>query len=155
MKEFLAALVGSIAGGVFALIGSFLASRWQAQHQRSNLLHEARIALYVDLMAECRRQDVRLDSLCGFDEDEPARPRETYRPTVPLAARVELLALPATRVAWEALAEADDRLVWAIDEGGYPRYEGESLSVNMPEVVALRRRVEGLREAVRRDLSRG
>ncbi|MEU7614400.1 hypothetical protein [Micromonospora sp. NPDC049204] len=150
MKEFLSAL----AGGVFALLGSYFASRWQSKHQRSNLLHEARINLYVDLIAECRRREEWLDALCDSYQ-VMQRLGKGYEPAVPLNARIELLALKDTRTAWETLEPAHERLRLAVNESGFPTHEEDFLLPRMPEVVALRQRLAGLRDAIHQDLLEG
>ncbi|MFG1846807.1 hypothetical protein [Micromonospora carbonacea] len=151
MNEFLSALIGAVAGGLFALVGSYLASRWQASHQRANLLHEARISLYVDLIAECQRQTEWLAALCDSVR-EVEQLGKSYQPSVPSEARIELLGLPRTKNAWAVLRDAQAGLQMAMDQDGFPTGDDASLSPGSPEVVAVRRAVEDLRDAVHQDM---
>lgn len=147
-----------LAGGVIALVGGYLGARWSARfaarHQRANLLHESRIALYVDLFADCRRRDNWLDALC--DSFRALKQLgESYQPAVPLDARIELLALDRTKAAWSALEAAHDLLRPVIEREGYPTHEDDLMLPSTPEVVVLRQRIAEVREAVRRDLVKG
>ncbi|MFI2663316.1 hypothetical protein [Micromonospora carbonacea] len=151
MNEFLSALVGAVAGGLFALVGSYLASRWQATHQRANLLHEARISLHVDLIADCQRRDVWLDALCDSYR-ELKQLGKAYQPALPLEARIELLGLPRTKDAWAVLRDAQAELRLLMDREEYPTHDEDLMLPGSPEVVAVRRAVADLRDAVHQDM---
>lgn len=151
MKEFLSAL----AGGVFALLGSYLASRWQGKHQRSNMQHEARISLYVDLIADCQRREVWLNAICDSYRALKQLGKDSYTPAVPLAARIELFAPERTGRLWTALEGAQAGLRQAMEAAGFPTHDEDLMLPDAPEVVVLRQRIAELREAVHRDLARG
>jgi hypothetical protein len=153
VKEFLAALVGSVVGGLFALVGSYLGSRWQAKHQRSNLLHEAQIALYADIAIDCHKQLDELNLMCDFyemwQEDQDGE-KESGRYSS-IEARIQLLASPRMWDAWEALLTAQVKLYEAMQRDSWAADQGFS-PADTEEVRSVRRRLLEVIETARKDL---
>ncbi|MEV5819333.1 hypothetical protein AB0L22_09170 [Micromonospora haikouensis] len=150
MKELWLLLLGS----TISIVGGLLGARWSAKYQRSNLLHESRISLYVDLTADYQRREAWLDALCD-SYLELKKLGKAYQPAVPLEARIELLALERTKGAWRAVEDAQARLRLLAEQEGYPTHDEDLMLPGSPEVVGLRQALVGLREAIHRDLRKG
>ncbi|MGN9803457.1 hypothetical protein [Micromonospora sp. L32] len=146
-----------LVGGVVALLGTYLGSRWQARHsakvQRASLLHEQRIALYVDLLAECRDRRRWLEDLTKeYGAVRGQRKDIQYQPAVPVEVRVDLLAPPRTSAACEEMIAAFAVLAYELQEQGYPQHEWDVVLPEQGEWVAAVEAVGVLNAAIRADL---
>jgi hypothetical protein len=146
-----------LVGGAVALLGTYLGSRWQARHsaqvQRASLLHEQRITLYVDLLADCRDRRRWLEDLTKeYSTVRGQRKDAQYQPAVPVEVRVDLLAPPRTSAAWEEMTDAFAVLALELQEQGYPQHEWDLVLPEQKEWAAAVKAVAALNAAIRADL---
>ncbi|MEV6695322.1 hypothetical protein AB0M35_28015 [Micromonospora sp. NPDC051196] len=132
-----------ILGALLAIGGGYLGARWQGQQQRANLLHEARIALYTELLADCRLRRV-------HTRESPV----PYSPApMSLQVRMELFASHSVQEAWAEMesAEAQGVMLGVVGARRYPT--GVTLLISPAEGRWLRSRfIDRVEAAIRSDL---
>jgi hypothetical protein len=145
-----------LLGAALALVSGYVGARWQArfaaEQQRGLLRYEQQIALYVDVLAECRRKRDWLDRIAGLANIGPYEKKITvYQPAVPIGARLDLLGTPAMVTARAEMDEAEIALDWDLNNDSYEDRD-QYAPVDYPGRLRMLAAVDALDGAVREAL---